>query len=93
MKNVRGHDTTPGEYRRCQNWIGPPGSTLSTATYVPPPDNPEMLDCLRQWELFVNRRGEMPDLSHCGLIHEHFEAIRPLLDGNGRIGRLLILCF
>ncbi len=93
MKDVRGQEKTPGEFRRSQNWIGPPGSTLSTATYVPPPPDIEMHDCLKHWENFMNARGLMPDLIQCALIHEHFEAIHPFLDGNGRIGRLLITLF
>ncbi|MFA6134175.1 MAG: Fic family protein [Phycisphaerae bacterium] len=92
MKDVRGHDKTPGEFRRSQNWIGPPGCTLADATYVPPPDH-EMHECLKHWELFLHQRGQMPELIQCALVHEHFEAIHPFLDGNGRIGRLLITLF
>jgi len=83
---------TPGEFRRSQNWIGPPGSTLATATYVPPPVL-EMTEALRGWELFLHERGSLPDLVQCALMHEHFEAIHPFLDGNGRVGRLLITFF
>ncbi|GMU84215.1 MAG: toxin Fic [Planctomycetota bacterium] len=93
MKDVRGQEKTPGEFRRSQNWIGPPGCTLDTATYVPPPHDPEMHECLKNWERFMNERGRMPELIQCALIHEHFEAIHPFLDGNGRIGRLLIALF
>ncbi|MBI5864780.1 MAG: Fic family protein [Planctomycetes bacterium] len=93
MQGVRGQERTPGEFRRTPNWIGPPGSTLMTATYVPPPPDPEMQECLNHWERFVNQRGTMPELVQCALIHEHFEAIHPFLDGNGRIGRLLITLF
>lgn len=93
MQGVRGQELTPGEFRRTPNWIGPPGSTLMTATYVPPPPDPEMHECLKHWERFVNLRSSMPDLIQCALIHEHFEAIHPFLDGNGRIGRLLITLF
>lgn len=92
MQGVRGAHMTPGEFRRSQNWIGPPGSTLTTATYVPPPV-PEMLEALNAWELFLHERGSLPDLIQCALVHEHFEAIHPLLDGNGRVGRLLITLF
>lgn len=92
MQDVRGKDKTPGQFRRSQNWIGPPGCALADATYVPPPE-PEMHDCLKQWELFLHQRGQMPELIQCALIHEHFEAIHPFLDGNGRIGRLLITLF
>lgn len=93
MAGVRGQELTPGEYRRTQNWIGPPGCTLNNATYVPPPPDIEMHGCIKQWELFLHERGKMPDLIQCALIHEHFEAIHPFLDGNGRIGRLLITLF
>lgn len=92
MDGVRGAHMTPGEFRRSQNWIGPPGSTLSTATYVPPPV-PEMKEALGAWELFLHERGSLPDLIQCALMHEHFEAIHPFLDGNGRVGRLLITLF
>lgn len=92
MRDVRGEYATPGEFRRTQNWIGPPRSTLNTATYVPPPPE-EMKDCLKQWEIFVNERGDMPDLIRCALMHEYFESIHPFIDGNGRIGRLLITLF
>jgi Fic family protein len=92
MDGVRGERATPGEFRRSQNWIGPPGSTAQTATYVPPPVH-EMADSLGEWERFLHRREELPDLIQCALIHEHFEAIHPFLDGNGRIGRLLITLF
>jgi len=92
MKGVRGNSATPGEFRRSQNWIGPPGRTLSTADYVPPPPR-EMMQALGEWEKFLHRRGELPDLIHCALMHEHFEAIHPFLDGNGRVGRLLITLF
>jgi Fic family protein len=64
-----------------------------TATYVPPPPDPEMHECFKHWEIFVNTRGQMPELIQCALLHEHFEAIHPFLDGNGRIGRLLITLF
>ena len=93
MKAVCGPEKTPGEFRKSQNWIGAPGCTLLEATYVPPPHDPEMNDCLKHWEVFVNQRGQMPELIQCALIHEHFEAIHPFLDGNGRIGRLLITLF
>jgi Fic family protein len=92
MQGVRGEGMTPGEFRRSQNWIGRHGSPLGAATYVPPP--PDRLDeCLKHWERFVNTRGTMPDLVQCAIVQEHFEAIHPFLDGNGRIGRLLITLF
>ena len=92
MQGVRGDGMTPGEFRKTQNWIGPPGSMLAGATYVPPPPD-EMLECLKHWERFTNERGTLPDLIQCAIMHEHFEAIHPFLDGNGRIGRLLITLF
>jgi len=92
MKGVRGEHATPGEFRRSQNWIGPAGSTIETATYVPPPTE-DLMEVLGKWEVFMNVRGTMPDLIQCGLIHEQFEAIHPFLDGNGRVGRLLITLF
>jgi Fic family protein len=92
MQGVRGAHMTPGEFRRSQNWIGPPGSTLATATYVPPPVV-EMDQGLADWESFLHDRTSLPDLVQCALMHEQFEAIHPFLDGNGRVGRLLITLF
>jgi Fic family protein len=91
MTGVRGGYATPGEFRRTQNWIGPPGCTLENATYVPPP--PEaLMDCLGAWEKFLHDRS-LPALVQAALMHVHFEAIHPFLDGNGRVGRLLITLF
>ncbi len=92
MKGVRGDRATPGEFRRSQNWIGEAGSTPATAAYVPPPVN-EMEACLHAWEKFLHQRDAVPDLIQCALMHEQFEAIHPFLDGNGRVGRLLITLF
>ncbi len=92
MRGVRGGHMTPGEFRRSQNWIGPPGSTPATATYVPPPV-PEMHEALSDWERFLHDRTSLPDLVQCAIMHEQFEAIHPFLDGNGRVGRLLITLF
>lgn len=92
MRSVRGDRATPGEFRRSQNWIGPPGSTIETAPYVPPPPD-EMNDLLADWERFLHERGTFPDLIQCAIMHEQFEAIHPFLDGNGRLGRLLITLF
>ena len=92
MHDVRGGQATPGAFRRSQNWIGPPGSTPTTAPYVPPPPA-EMKLALGEWEKFLHQRSELPDLIQCALMHEHFEAIHPFLDGNGRVGRLLITLF
>ena len=80
---------SPGEFRTTQNWVGQPGATLATATYVPPPV-PEMLEALRQWDEALRDRGSLPDLIQCALLHEQFEAIHPFVGGNGRLGRLLI---
>lgn len=92
MRGVRGERATPGEFRRSQNWIGPAGSSPATAPYVPPP--PEyLLGCLSDWELFLHDRQRFPELIQCALMHEQFEAIHPFLDGNGRVGRLLITLF
>jgi len=92
MKGVRGDKATPGEFRRSQNWIGAQGSAPVTAAYVPPPAS-EMHGCLDNWEKFLHQRDKMPDLVQCALMHEQFEAIHPFLDGNGRVGRLLITLF
>lgn len=89
MAGVRGEHLTPGEFRRTQNWIGPAGCTLNDATYVPPPVD-EMRDCLSLLERFWHAPSHLPPLVRVGLAHVHFEAIHPFLDGNGRIGRLLI---
>ena len=88
MAGVRGKHATPGEFRRSQNWIGPPGRTLATAKYIPPPPE-EMLDALSAFESFLHNRT-LPPLVHIALCHYQFEAIHPFLDGNGRVGRLLI---
>ncbi|MEP7181389.1 MAG: Fic family protein [Betaproteobacteria bacterium] len=91
MAGVRGARKQPGEFRRNQNFIGAPGSTLQTATYVPPPPIP-MAECLGAWERFLHDRS-MPELIQVALLHDQFEAIHPFLDGNGRVGRLLITLF
>jgi len=91
MAGVRGQHATPGEFRRSQNWIGPPGCTLANAAYVPPPVE-EMTACLGAWERFLHDRS-LPPLAQAALLHYQFEAIHPFLDGNGRVGRLLITLF
>ena len=88
MRGVRGDAATPGEFRRSQNWIGPAGCTLNEATYVPPPPS-ELMPCLGAWELFLHD-DTLPPLVHAALAHAQFEAVHPFLDGNGRVGRLLI---
>jgi len=88
MRGVRGDAATPGEFRRSQNWIGPAGRTLADASFVPPPPN-QLTDCLGAWEKFLHDET-LPPLAHAALAHSQFEAIHPFLDGNGRVGRLLI---
>lgn len=89
LEGVRGEFLTPGEFRRSQNWIGPAGCTLNNATYVPPPVE-QMHQALHQLELFLHSPPKLPALARVGLAHYQFEAIHPFLDGNGRIGRLLV---
>jgi Fic family protein len=90
MRGVRGNEKSPGEFRTSQNWIGPPGCSLAKATYVPPPPH-EMMIALGDWEKFLhNDKIHMPMLLKVGIAHAQFETIHPFLDGNGRIGRLLI---
>ncbi|MFO1104236.1 MAG: Fic family protein [Methylocystis sp.] len=92
LKSVRGRNLQPGELRRSQNWIGPAGSTLSTATFIPPPYQ-EAEAALGELEKFLHASDELPPLIKIGLAHAQFETIHPFLDGNGRIGRLLITFF
>lgn len=92
MQGVRGEHATPGELRRSQNWIGPPGCSLNEATFVPPPVE-EMKESLSQWEKYLHSNTDEPPLIQCALMHYQFEAIHPFVDGNGRIGRLLITFF
>lgn len=89
MQGVRGEYATPGELRRSQNWIGAPGATIETATYVPPPVD-EIQICLSSLEKYIHTPSDLPPLVRIALIHYQFEAIHPFLDGNGRVGRLLI---
>ncbi len=89
MQRVRGSQWPPGEFRTAQNLIGPPGSRLSEATYVPPPPG-EMLQALSDFEGYLREDETLPVLVFCGLAHGQFETIHPFMDGNGRIGRLLI---
>ncbi len=89
MAGVRGAEKSPGEFRRSQNWIGPPGALLQDASFVPPPPH-EMLESLGNLERFLHEPGPLPALVHAGMAHAQFETIHPFLDGNGRVGRLLI---
>ncbi len=92
MHGVRGNNANPGELRRSQNWIGPDGCTLSEAAFVPPPPH-EVERLLSDLERFIHTDSTIPPLIKIGLIHAQFETIHPFLDGNGRIGRLLIAFF
>ena len=92
LSGVRGAERRPGEFRSTQSWIGRPGSMLETASFVPPP--PDVLaDALADWERFANEQPEMPLLVQNALLHVQFETIHPFLDGNGRLGRLLLVLF
>ena len=90
LKGVRGEHRAPGEFRKTQNWIG--GSSLSNAVFIPPPV-PEMKDALYELEKFFHKNSFIPALIKAALIHSQFESIHPFLDGNGRIGRLLITLY
>lgn len=90
MTGVRGGDKSPGEFRTSQNWIGGGGSTLRDASFIPPPPQ-GLMAALGQLEVFLHTaRTEVPLLVRCALAHAQFETIHPFLDGNGRVGRLLI---
>jgi Fic family protein len=89
LAGVRGEHATPGEFRRRQNWIGRPGCTLNEATFVPPPV-PQMRDALDAFEKYLHVGDVHPPLVRLAMVHFQFEAIHPFVDGNGRIGRLLI---
>ena len=89
MEGVRGGEKTPGEFRRSQNWIGPKGASLQEAAFIPPPVH-AMNSALDDFERFLHRDDPIPPLVLCGIAHAQFETIHPFLDGNGRIGRLLI---
>lgn len=89
LAGVRGQERSPGQFRTTQNWIGPSGCTLRDALYVPPPPH-EVVGCMGELEVFLHSAPVMPDLIYIGLVHAQFETIHPFLDGNGRLGRLLI---
>ena len=92
MAGVRGENMRPGHFRTTQVWIGSPGSHIQEARFIPPP--PERLrDLFFEWENFVNESHNLPPLVRCALMHYQIEAIHPYMDGNGRIGRLLITLF
>lgn len=89
LAGERGGEREPGEFRRSQNWIGPPGGSLNDATFVPPPVH-EMKEGLAALEAFLHESPPFPSLVQCALVHAQFETIHPFVDGNGRVGRLLI---
>ncbi len=92
MKGVRGQEKNPGEFRYSQNWIGGQGSTLRSAKYIPPsPD--DMTEAMSDLEKYINGDDNLDTLIRAALIHYQFETIHPFLDGNGRVGRLLITLF
>lgn len=89
LTGTRGENRQPGEFRTSQNWIGPPGASLASASFVPPPPS-ELQQALHNFERFLHNQSDMPILIHAALAHAQFETIHPFLDGNGRVGRLLI---
>lgn len=92
LEGVRGQDKTPGEFRSDQVWIGTPGTPIQQARYIPPPPQ-YVSDLVADWEKFVNEELVMPPLVQCAMMHYQFEAIHPFSDGNGRVGRLLIILY
>jgi len=89
LKNVRGQEQNPGQFRKSQNWIGPAGCQIREATFVPP-SPADMITAISDWERFLHESDSLPLLVKLGLAHAQFETIHPFLDGNGRVGRLLI---
>jgi len=92
LAGVRGQEQTPGETRKSPNWIGSPDNSPETAIFVPPPHE-DMEEGLSDWEHFVHEDLPMPPLVRCALLHYQFETLHPFLDGNGRLGRLLIIFY
>ena len=92
LSNVRGEEKMPGELRKSQNWIGPSGSTIKTASFIPP-DPHEMDRSLSDLEKYIHDENGIDDLIKIALVHYQFETIHPFLDGNGRMGRLLIILY
>lgn len=89
LEGIRGGRATPGAFRTTQNWIGPKGASLAGATFIPPPVH-DMHLALGDLERFLHSPGHLTALVHCGMVHAQFETIHPFLDGNGRVGRLLV---
>ncbi len=92
LQGVRGQNKSPGEFRHSQNWIGAAGGNLQNARYIPPSVE-DMIQAMSDLEKYINGDDELDVLIKAGLIHYQFETIHPFLDGNGRIGRLLITLF
>jgi len=92
LNNARGEEKNPGEFRKSQNWIGVSGCSIKDARYIPP-NVDDMNECMSQLEKYINESNEYDVLVRAALIHYQFETIHPFLDGNGRIGRLLILLY
>ncbi len=92
LRGEVGGARTPGEFRTSQNWLGPRGATMATATYVPAPVD-RLPEVLAAFEEFLQQRGTLPDLIQCAMLHAQFESIHPFVGGNGRLGRLLITLF
>ena len=92
LTGVRGQDKEPGAFRRSQNWIGPAGCALKDARYIPPTPE-DMVEAMSDLEKYIHENDAYDPLVQAALIHYQFETIHPFLDGNGRIGRLLILLY
>ena len=92
LSGMRGQEQAPGEFRKRQNWVGPKSCRLEDAIYVTPPVG-EMQTLLDDWEKYAHQRAATPPLIQCAILHSQFESIHPFLDGNGRVGRLLITLF
>ncbi|RKZ19548.1 Fic family protein, partial [bacterium] len=89
VKGTRGKEKSPGEFRKTQNWIGPPGASIMEAYFIPPPPD-KVPELMKNLESFILREDPTPPLVKAAIIHAQFETIHPFLDGNGRMGRLLI---
>ena len=93
IPGVRGQEKSPGEFRTSQNWIGGKGSTLKNARYIPPVPE-DMIESMSDLEKYINMEDDRTDpLIKAGLLHYQFETIHSFLDGNGRVGRLLITLY